>query len=203
MLRSALFPILVAACCVAGACTRVPSVRVEAHPVDGTRPTQWALRCYTSGLREPVKVQWRFPAGVKQIGWGVPQDEPVELVQPPDKQTTWAECAATGADNTVVRATHSLLPIAVASAPVTAKVGELITVRGSGFGPSANVEDHLWLMPSWGRAFAADSSCKGAGWNDGAVSACVPPMARGRSWQLRVQAADTLALAPKPLVVAP
>ena len=203
MLRSALLPILVAACCVAGACSRAPSVRVEAHPVEGTHPAQWALRCVADGLKPPVKVQWRFPAGVKQIGWGVPQDEPVELVQPPERQATWAECAATGSDNVLVRATHSLVPIAVGAAPATAKAGELITVRGSGFGATPNLDDRIWLVPPFGRAFSADASCKGATWSDAAVTACVPAAARGRSWQVRVQAADTLAIAPKPLVVAP
>ncbi|HEY2747004.1 MAG TPA: hypothetical protein VGL86_20415 [Polyangia bacterium] len=201
-LRSALFPILVAACCVAGACTRVPSVRVEAHAVEGTRPTLWALRCFADGLPPPVKLSWRLSPGAKPVA-GAPQDEPVDFVQPPGRDVAWAECAATGADNKTVRATHSLVAIAVNAAPAAAKAGALVTVRGSGFGPWANADDRLWLVPPWGRAFAADSSCKGAAWTDAAVTACVPAAARGKSWQLRVQAADTLAIAPKPLVVAP
>src|SRR4051794_9855336 len=110
MLRSALlFPTLViAASCLAGGCSRVPSLRVDAHALDGPRPPQWVLRCEAHGLKEPVKYQWRFPAGVKQIGWGVPQDEPTELVQPPENAAAWAECAATGADGTVLRRSHSM-----------------------------------------------------------------------------------------------
>ncbi len=177
-------------------------MRVEAHPVDGTRPTLWALRCFADGLPPPVKLQWRLSSGVKPVA-GAPQDEPVDFVQPPGQMPAWAECAATGADNKVVRATHSLTPIAIGAAPAVAKAGELITVHGGGFGPGANADDQMWLVPAWGRAVAADSSCKGALWNDTTVSACVPGAARGRTWQLRVQATGALAIAPKPLVVAP
>ena len=200
-MRSALFQILLAACLFAGACARVPSVRVEAHAVEGTRPTLWALRCFADGLKPPVKLEWKLSAGVKPVAGG-PQNEPVDFVQPPGN-SAWAECAATGADGKVARATHALAPIALTAAPATAKPGELITVRGAGFGPSPNADDQVWLVPPFGRAFAADASCKGAAWSDTLVSACVPAAARGRTWQLRVQAADTLAIAPKPLTVAP
>lgn len=203
MMRSALLHTFVAACCVAGACARAPSVRVEAHPVDGTRPPEWALRCLYEGFVPPVKTQWKFPSGVKQIGWGVPQDEPIELVQPPERQPTWAQCTVTGADGTSTHAVHSLVPIAIGAAPTTAKVGELLIVRGAGFGSEPNHGDGLYLVPSWGRALVADATCKGASWSDATVSACVPPAARGRTLSVRVQSAETLAVAPKPLVVAP
>ncbi|HEX9101936.1 MAG TPA: hypothetical protein VF997_07025 [Polyangia bacterium] len=177
-------------------------MRVEGHRLDGPRPPQWVLRCRAEGLKPPVKVQWRFPAGVKQIGWGVPQDEPSELVQPPENAAAWAECSATGADGVVVRATHSMVPLSVGAAPATAKPGELITVRGAGFGPSPAGSDGLWLVPFWGAALPADR-CKGAAWSEAAVSACVPAAARGRTFELRVQSNEELAIAPKPLVVAP
>ena len=149
-----------------------------------------------------MKYQWRFPAGVKQIGWGALQDEPNELVQPPDSPATWAECTATGDDGVVARATHSLVPLTVSVASTIAKVGELITARGTGFGPSPSGADGIWLVPAWGAALPADP-CKGAAWGETAVSACVPAAARGRTWQLRVQSNEQLAIAPKPLVVAP
>jgi len=175
---------------------------VEAHRLDGPRPPQWVLRCRAAGLKAPVTYHWRFPAGVKQIGWGAPQDEPDELVQPPPSPPTWAECAATGADGVVLRAAHSLVPIAVSAAPATAKAGELITVRGAGFGPAPSGGDGIWLVPAWGAALPADN-CKGAAWGEAAVSACVPAAARGRTFELRVQSNEELAIAPRPLVVAP
>jgi hypothetical protein len=161
------------------------------------------LRCRADGLKPPVKYQWRFPAGVKQIGWGVPQDEPDELVQPPETSASWGECSATGDDKVVLRATHSLVVLSVSAAPATAKVGERITVRGTGFGPSPSGSDGIWLVPAWGVAIAADAACKGASWAEGAITACVPPAARGRTLEVRVQASEELAIAPKPLVVAP
>lgn len=177
-------------------------MRVEAHRLDGPRPPQWVLRCRADGLKPPVKYLWRFPSGVRQIGTGPLQDEWNELVQPPDSPPTWAECTATGADGVVVRATHSLVPLTVSVASVTAKVGELITARGTGFGPSASGADGIWLVPAWGAALPAEP-CKGAAWGETAVSACVPAAARGRTWQLRVQSNEQLVVAPKPLVVAP
>jgi hypothetical protein len=203
MLRSALHHLLlIAACSFAGACSRAPSLRVEAHALDGTRPPQWVLRCAARRLKEPVKYQWRFPPGVKQIGWGTPQDEPTELVQPPETNATWGECTATGADGVVLRASHSMVPPSVSAAPATAKVGELIVVRGAGFGPAPSREDGIWLVPSWGAALPSDA-CKGASWGEAAVSACVPAAARGKTWLVRVQSNETLVTAPKPLVVAP
>lgn len=203
MLRSALrLSLFIAAAGLAGACSRAPSLRVEAHALDGTRPPQWVLRCETQNFKGPVKVQWRFPAGVKQIGWGTPQDEPTELVQPPETTASWGECTATGADGVVLRASHSMVPISISAAPATAKVGELFVVRGAGFGPSPSGEDGIWLVPPRGAAIAADN-CKGASWGEAAVSACVPAAARGRTWLVRVQSNETLATAQKPLVVAP
>jgi len=178
-------------------------VRVEAHALDGPRPPQWVFRCRADGLKPPVKYQWHFPPGVKQIGWGVPQDEPFELVQPPENApAAWGECTATGDDKRSARAVHAMVPLAISAAPVTAKVGELITVRGSGFGPSSSGEDGIWLVPAWGAAIVADSSCKGATWTPTSVSACVPPAARGRTFAVRVQVNEELASAKTPVVVA-
>jgi hypothetical protein len=198
-------PCVLVACCALGACgrARVASVRVEARRLDGPRPAQWALRCRSDGLKPPVALQWRFSAGVKQVGPGVPSDEPVVLLQPPERGLAWAECAATGADGVIARGARSLAALSVSAAPATAKAGELVTVRGGGFGPSPSAGDGIWLVPSWGAALPADGSCKGAAWSDGAVSACVPAGARGRAWQVRVQISNEVALAPKPLVVAP
>ena len=178
-------------------------MRVEAHALDGTRPPEWVLRCRADGLKPPVKTQWRFPAGVKQIGWGVPQDEPAELVQPPELVPAWGECTATGDDKRSVRATHAMVPLSVTAAPERAKVGELVTVRGTGFGPAAAGEDGVWLVPAWGAALVADATCKGAAWTPVSVSACIPAAARGRTFAVRVQANEELATAAKPLAVAP
>ena len=134
----------------------------------------------------------------------MPSDEPTALVQPPELGASWAECAATGADKVVARAAHSLTPLAITAAPATAKVGELVTVRGSGFGPAPAGGDGIWLVPPGrGTARPADAACKGAAWSDAVVSACVPSSARGAGWQLRVQVGDELALAPRQLMVAP
>jgi hypothetical protein len=102
-----------------------------------------------------------------------------------------------------VHATRSLLAPAISAAPVAAKVGELVTVRGSGFGPEPIAGDGVWLVPARGASRVAEATCKGAAWSDTAVSACVPPSARGGVWQLRVQAGGELALAATPLSVAP
>lgn len=161
------------------------------------------LRCRADGLTPPVKYQWRFPAGVKQIGWGAPQDEPTELVQPSDPASSWGECTATGDDKQALRAAHAMAPLSVTAAPARAKVGELVTVRGTGFGPAPSGSDGIWLVPRWGAAIAADAACKGAAWSPTAVTACVPAAARGRSVSLRVQVNEELAAAARPLSVAP
>jgi hypothetical protein len=203
MLRAALLPQLLFLALLASACSRAPVVRVEAHRLDGPRPPQVALRCRVEGGKAPLKYQWRFAAGVKQIGWTPPSDEPVVLVQAAEPVAGWAECAATIDDKLILRAAHSLAPLTVSAAPATAKVGELVTVRGSGFGPSPGGGDGIWLVPSRGAARLADHACKGATWADAAISACVPASARGAAWQLRVQSGGELAGAPKPLTVAP
>lgn len=185
------------------ACTRTPSVRVEARRLDGPRPPQVALRCRATGLPGPIKYAWRFAAGVKTLGWSVPTDEPVALVQLPDPVSTpvWAECAATGDNGVVARAAHALTPPVIAVASTKARAGEVVTARGSGFGPSRNDDDALWFVPSWGRARAADHACKGATWSDTSVSACLPPSLPPGRWQLRVQAGGELATAAAPVEV--
>lgn len=175
-------------------------MHVEAHPLDGTRPQLWFCRCRAEGLKAPVKYQWRFAPGLKPVANG-PQDEPFALVQP--GLAGWVECTATGDDKVSARAAHATLPLTVSAAPVAAKVGELITVRGVGLAPTAANEDGIWLVPARGAAIVADSSCKGASWTPLAVSACVPAAARGRTFAVRLQANEELASAAKPLVVAP
>ena len=134
------------------------------------------------------------------------------LVQlPPNADSggvAWAECSASdGSDKgkRVVKATASLVPPRIASAPTSAKSRELVTVRGSGFGPARGDGDGLYFVSPRGDVRAADGSCAGAAWGDSAVSACVPAsLAPGSRWQLRVQAGDelALALASAPLIVA-
>lgn len=121
----------------------------------------------------------------------------------------WAECSASGGSDkgkrVIVKATAALVPPRIASAPTSATLRELVTVRGSGFGPARGAGDGLYFVSPRGDVRAADDSCAGADWADSAVSACVPAsLAPGSRWQLRVQAGDELALAPAsaPLVVA-
>jgi hypothetical protein len=179
------------------ACARPPAAHISVRRLDGPRPPQVAARCRVDGLKPPIKYQWRFAPGAKQIAWGVPSDEPAALVQLPDAGAAWAECVATGEGDVTVRAGASLIAPSIASAPASVKVGDVVTVRGAGFGPSRNEDDALWFVPAFGAARAADHACKRASWSDTAVSACVPPL-DGGPWQLRVQAADALALATSP-----
>ena len=114
----------------------------------------------------------------------------------------WAECVATDARNVEVRASRSLSAPRVTASPVSASGGQLVNVVGSGFGPSRNRDDAVWLVPAWGRARALDHACKGATWSDSQVTGCVPPSLAG-TWQLRVQAAGELAIAAAPVRVTP
>jgi hypothetical protein len=201
MRAALLLPVFVV---VSGGCTRPPVVRVDARRLDGPRPAEVLLRCRAEGLRAPLKFQWKLAPAVKQIGWGAPTDEPTLLVQLPDNAgpvTPWAECAVTGDGNVTVRAARALVPPAVSAAPVKAAPGELVTVRGSGFGPSRNPDDAIYFVPAWGAARAADHACKGATWGDGAVSACVPASVGAGEWQVRVQTSGELAIAATPLKV--
>jgi hypothetical protein len=203
MLRAALLPQLLFAALLSSACSRAPAIRVEARRLDGPRPAQLVLRCRVAGLKPPVKYQWRYAAGIRQAGATLPSDESVVLMTASDSPTAWAECAATSADDKLtLRAAHSLAPLTISATPAAAKVGELVTVRGGGFGPQPADGDGIWLVSARGKALAADN-CKGAAWGETAVSACVPTAARGAAWQLRVQVGGDLALAPKPLTVAP
>jgi hypothetical protein len=187
-----------------GGCTRTPFAHITQRRLDGPRPPQVMLRCRVSGLVPPIRYAWRFAPAVKQVGWQVPVDESVMLMTVPDSpaQAAWAECTATGAGNVEVRAARALVAPVVTAAPVSARGGELVSVRGSGFGPSRNRDDAVWLVPAWGRARPLDHGCKGATWSDSHVSGCVPPSLSG-TWQLRVQAAGELAIAALPVKVAP
>ncbi|MDB4969590.1 MAG: hypothetical protein JWN44_5279 [Myxococcales bacterium] len=185
-----------------GGCTRAPSAYITQRRLDGPKPPQIMLRCRTTGLEAPVKFAWRFAAPVKQVGWNVPVDETAILVTVPEppQLPLWAECTATGAGNVEARASRALVAPVVAAAPVAARSGELVSVRGSGFGPSRNADDGVWLVPGWGRARPLDHACKGASWSDALVSACVPPSSGGK-WQVRVQAGGELAIWPTPMAV--
>jgi hypothetical protein len=182
-------------------CAGSPSARISERRLDGPRPTQAIIRCETEGLKPPVKIAWKLPNDVKQVGWGVPSDEPALLVTPPEKGG-WVECTATGKDGVVVKAGRTLERPAVSGAPAKIKPGEAITVRGSGFGRARQPDDTVYLVPAWGAALALDNKCKGAEWGDTIITACVPPsLPSPGPWQLRVQAGGELALAGTPIVV--
>src|SRR5438309_897825 len=131
-----------------GGCSRPPAAQITQRRLDGPRPPQVMLRCRTTGLEPPVKYAWRFAAPVKQVGWLVPVDEQAFLVTVPDPppQPLWAECTATGGGNVEVRASRALVAPSVKGAPARARAGELVSVRGEGFGPSRSTGDAVWLV---------------------------------------------------------
>jgi hypothetical protein len=188
-------------------CAGSPSARITERRLDGPRPAQAIIRCVIDGrLAPPVKIIWKLHPDVKQIGWDVPSlDETALLVQIPDRGPAWAECVAWGRDGVTVKAERALTPPAIASAPAKVKAGELVTVRGSGFGRVRGDGDGIYLVPPWGAARPLDSACKGAAWSDASVSGCLSPSLAASlpagPLELRVQAADELARAPQPLVV--
>lgn len=199
-MRAALIGLVLAA----AGCRTPPSAHIEARRLDGPRPPQVVAHCVVAGLAPPVTYKWRVPATVKPIGWSPPLDEPWLLVQIPEGAAptgAWAECTAVGADKAGVRTARSLVPPQISSAPTKAKAGELVTVRGGGFGPTRETGDGLWLVPPRGAAVAADHACKGASWAEGVITACVPKTLAPGAWQLRVSAGGELAIAPVPLGV--
>jgi hypothetical protein len=187
-----------------GGCSRPPAAQLTQRRLDGPRPPQLMLRCRATGLKPPVKYAWRFAPSVRQVGWQVPVDEAAMLVTIPDTPPlpVWAECTATGEDKVEVRASRSLVAPTVTIASAAAHGGELVSVRGEGFGPQRSAGDGLWLVPGWGRARALDHACKGASWSDSVVIACVPPSLSG-TYELRLQTGGELASAPAPTVVKP
>lgn len=185
-------------------CSRPPAATVEVRHLDGPRPPEWAARCRADGLAPPIAYQWKLAPTVRAVGWNPPLDQPallVEIPHPDPRVAAWVECTVVGADRAQARGAASLNPPSVSAAPATAKPGELVTVRGSGFGVARNADDALWWVPAWGAARVADHACKGAAWSDAAVSACAPSTLGAGEWQLRVQASGSLALAPAPLKV--
>jgi hypothetical protein len=131
----------------------------------------------------------------------MPLDKDVLLVwvEPPTTGQ-WAECTAIDDAGPVAKSKVSIAPIMISSAPRTARVGDAITVRGSGFGATRD-ESTIWLVPRFGIARDADHDCANATWSDTAITACLPPAMRGQV-SLRVQSGARLAIAPDPLVVA-
>jgi hypothetical protein len=189
-------------------CAGSPSAHISEQRLDGPRPPQAIIRCETDGLTPPLKIAWKLPPEVKQIGWGVPSDnETALLVQVPGSSATgmWAECTATGKDGVVVKVERSLNPPVITAAPAKIKRGDKVTVRGSGFGRTRGADDAIYLVPAWGAALALDHKCKGAAWSDSAITACLPPSlpSPSPSLLLRVQASGELAQAAAPLVVTP
>jgi len=185
-------------------CAGSPSARISERRLDGPRPPQAIIRCDTEGLPPPVKIAWKLPNEVKQVGWGVPsENETALLIQVPDSGG-WAQCTATGKDGVVAKAERALSPPAITVAPAKLKPGDKVTVRGSGFGRTRGPDDAVYLVPAWGAALPLDHQCKGAEWSDAAITACVPPSLPSLAGplQLRVQVGDELALAPAPLVAA-
>jgi hypothetical protein len=184
-------------------CSRAPDGEISLRRLEGPRQPHFVLRCEVQDLQPPIHYQWRFSPSVKTVG-NVPTTEAATLVSAPEPPSgLFAECTATDANNRMVQRSRALAVPAIGAAPASARVGELISVRGSGFGPSRNPGDALWFVPPRGAARAADHACKGASWADAVITACVPPSVRGGRWQLRVQAADDLGLAPTPTAVAP
>jgi hypothetical protein len=178
-------------------CTRPPAAHVAVRRLDGPRPPQVVARCRVDGLKPPIKYQWRLAPGVKQVGWTPPADEPTVLVQLPEPMgaPVWAECVASGEGGVTVRAGASLIAPSISVATTAVRAGDVVTVRGAGFGVTRNDDDALWFVPRFGAARAADHACKQASWSDTVVSACAPASLPVGEWQLRVQAAGALALA--------
>jgi hypothetical protein len=178
------------------ACSRPPAARVVVRPIDGPRPPQVVARCRVDGLAPPVQYHWRLVPGARTVGWNPPIDEASLWVEvPPPGAPAWIECVATGADKVDATGGASLVAPALSAVPAAAKAGDLVTVHGAGFGRTRNDDDALWLVPTWGAARVADHACKGAAWSEAAVTACLPPSLPPGNWQLRVQAAGSLALA--------
>ena len=188
-------------------CAGPPSARITQRRLDGPRPAQAIIRCVVDGrLKPPVKIKWQLQPDVKQIGWGVPSDDEAELlVQIPDRPPAWAACTAWGSDGVTVKAERALTMPTIAAAPEKVKAGERVTVAGSGFGRARGDGDGVYLVPAWGAARPLDHACKGAAWTDTSITACLPPSLAASlpagPLELRVQAADELARAPRPLVV--
>ena len=210
-MRAPLLPLLIGIFASALGCSRVPTARVSVRRLEGPRPPQVVARCLVEGLARPIQYQWKLAPGLRGVGWNVPANEATILIQLPENvaAVTWAECTASegsdannGKSKRVVKATAALGPPRIASAPKAAKWRELVSVRGTGFGPVRGDGDGLYFVSARGDVRAADRGCAGAAWADALVSACVPPSLAPGSWQLRVQAGDELALAPAPLVVA-
>lgn len=183
-----------------GGCSRPPAAYLAVRRLDGPRPQQLLLRCRVDGLKPPIKYVWRVAPEVRPI---FSADEPTLLVQlGPTPVAPWAECTATAEDKVTARAARALASPTISASPSSAQPGQLLTVRGSGFGPARDPSSAIYFVPGWGRARAADHECKGASWSDAAISACVPRALAAGQWQLRVQAVDELAIARAPVVVA-
>jgi hypothetical protein len=186
-----------------GGCHRPPHARIAVRRLDGPRPPQAEVRCLVDGLGAHPTYQWKLSPGLRGVGWNVPTDEPWLLVQlqgdsaPPGG--SWAECDAADDAGRAARAAVSLFAPVIGSWPRTlvGRAGELVTVRGSGFGPARGDDDQLYFVGPRRAPFPADFACKGASWSDAAVSACVPAGGLGAgAWTLRVQASGALGLAP-------
>jgi hypothetical protein len=202
---SLLLPLSLGLSLVGLGCSRAPAAHISVRRLEGPRPPQVLARCRVEGLARPIQYQWKLAPGVRAVGWNAPLTEATVLVQLADNTSgnAWAECSATGGDQRTARATASLVPPRIAGAPIktTARPGELVAVRGGGFGPVRSDGDGLYFVSPRGDVHAADRGCAGASWSDAVVSACVPPSLAAGSWQLRVQAGEELALLATPLVV--
>jgi hypothetical protein len=185
-------------------CAGRPSARITQEKLDGPRPTQVLVRCLADGLKPPVRIAWQMQRDVKQIGWGVPsEDEPALLVQVPDREGgAWVSCVAFDARGNFAKAARSVIAPSVASAPAKVKPGDVVTLRGAGFGPARGADDAVFVVPPWGATTRLDHACKQAAWNDGVIVACAPPSLATGNYELRVQAGGSLARAPAPIVVA-
>jgi hypothetical protein len=180
-----------------------PTVKVVVRRLDGPRPPQILSRCITEGYEGRLSYHWRFPKEAHPVGVAADEDTILLLIpEPPYSITPWVECTVTDSRQRHGKASGALMPAEITSAPARAKTSELITVRGSGFGPERNGDEGIWFVPAagaFGRSRLADHDCKGAAWSDTSVSACVPPSLAPGAWQLRLQATGALARASAPI----
>jgi hypothetical protein len=190
-----------------GGCDRPPTARLSVRRLDGPRPPQVVVRCLADGLKRPLTYRWTFSPGVKPGGWSAPTDEPALLLQLPDVSPPggeWATCDVASDDKRSLRATASLLPPHISDVPRAVRArggGDVVTVRGSGFGSVRGPADGVFLASGAGKLVAADHACAEAAWSEQSVSACVPPSLPAGPWQLRLQVGDELALATAPLLL--
>lgn len=192
--------LLVAAIALASlGCGRAaPRARIEVTRLPDTRPPMAIARCLTSGLRPPIRYLWTLGRELRQWGWRVPHDEEALMLTVPASPGAGAglACRAIDATGTVADAASSLAPITILAVRPPVTPAAPLTVEGRGFGAQRAAGDGVWLVPPRGPALAADPGCKGGSWSDTRIVACLPPEARGRTLEVRVESRGRLAAGP-------